>query len=284
MRTAESVVLTDWPPGPGRAVDVDLEVVGVDGDLDLVRLGQHGHGGRRGVDPPLGLGDRDPLHPVGAGLVLEAEVGVGALDQEDRLVHPVLVRGVLGEDLDLPLLGRGVAQVHVVEVAGEEVGLVAALGAPDLDDHVAPVVGVLGQQQRLDALLERARPAPRSPSDLPAHELAVVARRLGRASRVPVARSWRAAVSSCQARDDLAELLVAAGQVAQAVGVREGGRVGQVGLDGVELRLERGDAGRRTCSWVVSRRGRASGWPAARADQSCAAGAGSALALPLRSP
>ena len=27
MRTAESVVLTDWPPGPEDAVDVDLEVV-----------------------------------------------------------------------------------------------------------------------------------------------------------------------------------------------------------------------------------------------------------------
>ena len=40
IRTAESVVLTDWPPGPG-AVDVDLEVVLVDLDLDLLDLRQH---------------------------------------------------------------------------------------------------------------------------------------------------------------------------------------------------------------------------------------------------
>ena len=41
IRTAESVVLTDWPPGPGGAVDVDLQVVLVDLDLDLLGLGQH---------------------------------------------------------------------------------------------------------------------------------------------------------------------------------------------------------------------------------------------------
>ena len=37
----------------------------------------------------------------------------------------------------------GVAQVHLVEVPGEQIGFLAPLGAPDLDDHVAPVVGVL---------------------------------------------------------------------------------------------------------------------------------------------
>jgi hypothetical protein len=37
-----------------------------------------------------------------------------------------------------------VAQVHLVEVASEQVGFFAPLGAADLDDHIAPVVGVLG--------------------------------------------------------------------------------------------------------------------------------------------
>ena len=44
IRTAESVVLTDCPPGPGRAVDVDLQVVRVDLDVDVLGLGQHGDG------------------------------------------------------------------------------------------------------------------------------------------------------------------------------------------------------------------------------------------------
>ena len=40
-RTAESVVLTPCPPGPGRAVDVDADLVVR--DLDLVGLLDHRH-------------------------------------------------------------------------------------------------------------------------------------------------------------------------------------------------------------------------------------------------
>ena len=72
MRTAESVVLTDWPPGPRRAEHVDLQVVRVDLDLvGLVDLGEDEHAGRRGVDAALRLGRRHALHAVHAALVLE---------------------------------------------------------------------------------------------------------------------------------------------------------------------------------------------------------------------
>ena len=151
MRTAESVVLTDWPPGPGGAVDVDLQVLVLDVDVDLLGLGQDGHRRRRGVHPALRLGDRHPLHPVRPSLVLEMGPGRVALDQEGHLVEPAHVRGVGREDLDAEALALGVADVHLVEVPGEEVGLLAALGAADLDDHVLAVVGVLGQQQKLSS-------------------------------------------------------------------------------------------------------------------------------------
>ena len=55
-----------------RAVDVDLEIVGVDGDVDLLGFGEHRHRRRARVHPTLALGDRHALHPVRAGLVLEA--------------------------------------------------------------------------------------------------------------------------------------------------------------------------------------------------------------------
>ena len=74
IRTAESVVLTPWPPGPGDAVDVDPQVVGVDLDLGLLDLGHHQDAGRGGVDPALGLGDRHALDPVHAALELEHAV------------------------------------------------------------------------------------------------------------------------------------------------------------------------------------------------------------------
>ena len=71
MRTAESVVLTLCPPGPERAVDVDLQVVRVDGDLDLVGLGHHEDAGGRGVDAALALGDGHALDAVHPALVLQ---------------------------------------------------------------------------------------------------------------------------------------------------------------------------------------------------------------------
>ena len=42
----------------------------------------------------------------------------------------------------------GVRLVHLEEVAGEQVGLLTALGPADLDDHVAPGVGIGRHQQR----------------------------------------------------------------------------------------------------------------------------------------
>ena len=82
IRTAESVVLTDWPPGPGRAVDVDLQVVLVDLDVDLLGLRQHGDRRRRGVDAALRLGLGHALDAVRAALELEHGVGAVAADLE----------------------------------------------------------------------------------------------------------------------------------------------------------------------------------------------------------
>ena len=72
MRTAESVVFTDWPPGPTSGRRRSARSLGSICDVDLLGLGQHRDGGRRGVDAALALGDRHPLHPVRAALVLHA--------------------------------------------------------------------------------------------------------------------------------------------------------------------------------------------------------------------
>ena len=58
--------------GAGGAEGVHLEVGGIDViALHLVHLGHDRHGAGGGVDTPLGLGLRDALHAVGAGLELE---------------------------------------------------------------------------------------------------------------------------------------------------------------------------------------------------------------------
>ncbi len=60
--------------GPAAAEDVDAQVVVVDGDVDLLGLGQHQDAGGAGVHPALRLGDRHPLHAVHAALELQQRV------------------------------------------------------------------------------------------------------------------------------------------------------------------------------------------------------------------
>ena len=142
MRTAESVVFTDCPPGPVDAVHVDLEIVGIDLDVDLVGLGQDRDGRRARVDAALALGHRHALHAVRAALVLEPAPRVVALHEERDVAEAAVIRRLAREHLDLQAVALGEVLVHAVEVAGPEVGLLAALGALDLDDHVAALVRV----------------------------------------------------------------------------------------------------------------------------------------------
>ena len=99
------------------------------------------------MDAALGLGGGYPLDPVRSALVLHAAPDAFPLDQEGHLVEAAHGRGVGPQDLELPARALGVAGVHLEQVLGEEVGLLAPLGAPDLHDHVLVVVGVAGQQQ-----------------------------------------------------------------------------------------------------------------------------------------
>ena len=73
---------------PGRTLDVDAQVaLLVDLDLDLVRLGQHGHRRGRGMDAAARLGLRDALHAMDATLVLETAPGAVGADLEDDLAQ-----------------------------------------------------------------------------------------------------------------------------------------------------------------------------------------------------
>ena len=84
--------------------------------------------------------------------------------------------------------------------------------------------------------------------------------------------------------DDLTQLLVTPGQVADPIGVRQDGRVRQIGFDSVELRLE--------CGYPVVEHGNGPetiGMVGRAPDRSrpvlvSRRRAGAALALPLRAP
>ena len=77
-----------------------------------------------------------------------------ALDHEDDLVEAAEVGDVGRQDLHRPADAGGVGLVHLEQVPGEEVRLLAPLGASDLDDHVPAIIGIGGDQQDLQLLLQ----------------------------------------------------------------------------------------------------------------------------------
>ena len=145
-------------PGAGGPVGVDAQVGGVDVDLHVLGLGQHRHGGRRGVDAPLRLRGRHPLHPVHPAFELQPpEHPVAGDGRDDFLIAAGLA---LGNALDLhaPAVQGGIALVHAKKVPREQGRLVAAGARAHLQDGRGVLVLVLGRQQQGHLPLQPGQP------------------------------------------------------------------------------------------------------------------------------
>ena len=234
-------MFTDCPPGPGRAEHVDLEIVRVDLDVDVLGLGQHRDRRRARVDATLALGGRHPLHAVRPALVLEQAPGVVALHQERDVAVAAVLRRLARQHLDLQAVALGEVLVHAVEVAGPEVGLLAALGALDLDDDVAALVRVVREQELLDPAFEH-RELGFLVGQLRPPGLALG--RIGRAlEQLPGVGDVLDTCRHSRVRlDDRLQLLLAPARVAGRAPVARGVDAGQVGLEPIELIGERSRA------------------------------------------
>ena len=111
------------PTGTGRAVDIDVEVLGPDLDLDLLGVRQDGDGGGGGVDPSGGLGHRHALHAVDPRLMLQPRVGVLPPHLQHDLFEPAELGLGGGEHLGLPTVPLGEAPIHLEQLAGPQRGL-----------------------------------------------------------------------------------------------------------------------------------------------------------------
>ena len=153
MRTAESVVLTDWPPGPDeRLTSIRRSFSSSISTSTSSASGMTTTVDGRGVDPAARLGRRDALDAVDAALELEAAVGAVAADLDDGLLDPVDAGLVHAHDLGLVPVPAGVARVHPEQLGREQRGLVATGPGPDLEDDVAIVVRVARQEEHLELL------------------------------------------------------------------------------------------------------------------------------------
>ncbi len=141
--------------GAGGAVDVDADILGADDHVaDLVGLGHHRDGAGRGMDAPLRLGFRHPLHAVPAGLELEFRIHAAADQAHDHFLVAAQVGGVFGDQLDLPAVALCVAGVHAEQRPGEQRRFVAAGAGADFQKNVFLVVGILGQQRALQVFFQ----------------------------------------------------------------------------------------------------------------------------------
>jgi len=156
MRTAESVVLTLWPPGPDERYTSMRRSFGSIDDIDLLRLGQDEHACGRGVDAALRLGDghaldRDARRPRTSGVRTAPSPGSGtplALTAMEMSLYPPRSESTASMTSVAPASALGVAHVHPRQVAGEQGRLLAALTGLDLDDDVLVVHGVARAARR----------------------------------------------------------------------------------------------------------------------------------------
>ena len=155
MRTAEFGLVDVLAAGAAGAQRVDAQIGVVDGDVDVLRLGQHGDGRGRGVDAAGRFGVGHALHAVHAGFEFELGEGAAAADFGDDFLVAAHRAFARGHDLDLPALLGGIALVHAEQIAGEQRRLVAAGAGADFENDVALVHRVLGQEREAQLLLER---------------------------------------------------------------------------------------------------------------------------------
>ena len=106
------------------------------------------------MDAPAGLGLGDPLDAVDPGLKLHPGEGAVAGDQEVRLLDAAELGLVIVQKLQLPASGGRVHGVHPEQAVGEEGALLAADAAADLHDDVLVVVGVPGQEEDAEPVLQ----------------------------------------------------------------------------------------------------------------------------------
>ena len=146
-RTADSVLLTCWPPAPPERMvsmrtsdfgDVDLDAV-VDHRKDRDRR-------KRGVPARVGIERRDPHQPVHAGFGLQPAIGVVARDLDGGGLDAGFFALGLFQIFDLEAVLLGPARVHAQQHRGPVLAFGAAGAGVDFEIGVE-AVGFAAEQR-----------------------------------------------------------------------------------------------------------------------------------------
>ena len=106
------------------------------------------------MNATLTLRFRHPLHPVHPAFKLKAGVGAVAVNGKADFLVSAQLRGVLRQNFALKALLLRVHTIHTVQHPGKQGTFVAAGAAADLNNYIFVVVGIPGQQQNFQLLLQ----------------------------------------------------------------------------------------------------------------------------------
>ena len=131
---------------------VHAQILGIDLDLDVLGLREHGYRDCGGMDASGRLGRRHPLHAMHPALELQPVERALALDHRDDFLD-TSHGGFLARDHVHPEpVGSRVLLVHAEDLAGEERGFLPAGPGPHLEQDVAVVVRIPGEEPAPDLI------------------------------------------------------------------------------------------------------------------------------------
>ena len=237
IRTAESVVFTDWPPGPvARNTSISRSFGSRSTSTSSASGSTATVAALVWIRPWLSVAGTRCTRCGPPSYLKRAHAG-SPLTTNVTSRKPPCSDGLLREHFELQAAALGESLVHAEEVSGPEVRFLAALGALDLDDDVAALVGIARQQELADLgreLLDDVRLLV----DLRLQVLAHLVVGFGREQLVGVVETGRRFFPGAIRGDERLQLGVPASGVARGAPVARCEDPGKVGLQPLELALE----------------------------------------------
>ena len=135
------------PAGSTRTEYVDLEVLGINLQLNLLCLGQHRDSHRRSVDAALCLGLGHPLDPMHPAFEFQAGIDPIPVKREANLLITAQLGLIRTQNLARPAPALGVHTVHPIERTRKECRFIPASAPADFNNDILFIVGVLRQQE-----------------------------------------------------------------------------------------------------------------------------------------
>ena len=138
--------------GPLRPVCINPQILGINANINFLRLGQNRNRCRRRVNTPAALGHRHTLNAVHATFKLQPGKHIGSRHVDDDFLKPAKVVFAGIHLLKLPAAPFGIPLIHPIQIGRKQGGFFAPGSGADFKDGVLAVRTVFGDQHQLNGV------------------------------------------------------------------------------------------------------------------------------------